>query len=257
MSASTPVILLTGGSRGLGAAMARKLLAEPIKAKVVLIARTEPGMKALQAEYPGQVEYVIGDVGKDEVNEAAVKLAVDKFGSLTGAIFNAAILDPIAPVAKADVSAWKNLFDINYFSLIAGLKAAIPYLRESKGKVVFISSGAAHHYFYGWGAYGASKAATDHLAATLAVEEADIVPFSLDPGVMDTDMQGFIRSHGEGMVSHEHDRFLKLKSEGGLSPPEDPGSVAVNLVLGCPKELAGKAIKFNDPALAAYRDYKA
>ncbi|KAK9468926.1 hypothetical protein V1512DRAFT_258240 [Lipomyces arxii] len=248
-----PVILVTGASRGLGACMARQLLSAPISAKVVLVARGEAGLKQISDEFPGQVEYLAGDLASDEVNESAVKLAIEKFGKLDGIIFNAAVLDPIAKVGKADMAAWRKLYDINFFSLVATMKIALPYLKKTKGKVVFISSGAAHHYFYGWGAYGSSKAATDHLAATLAAEEPDISSVSLDPGVMDTEMQVALREkHGSEMAAQEHDRFLKLKSEGGLSPPEVPGNVAVNLVLKARPEVNGKAYRFDSPEFAAY-----
>ncbi|KAK9456684.1 hypothetical protein V1511DRAFT_495010 [Dipodascopsis uninucleata] len=250
-----PVIIVTGASRGMGAAMAKMLLSR--SANLVLVARTEEGLKQLAAEYPGQVEYVTGDVSTEEVNKAAVSTAVEKFGSLDGIIFNAAILDPIATVAKANADLWRKLFDINYFSLVLALKEAIPHLRKSKGRVVFISSGASHHYFYGWGAYGGSKAATDHLCATLAGEEPEITAFSLDPGVMDTDMQKALReTHGSEMKTTEHERFLNLKADGDLSPPEKPGNVAVNLVLKADPELSGKTMRFNAAELAPYRDFE-
>ncbi|KAK9459224.1 uncharacterized protein V1516DRAFT_642920 [Lipomyces oligophaga] len=250
-----PTIVVTGASRGLGAAMVRKLLTSPISANVVAIARTEAPLKALCDEFPGQVAYLTGDVSRDELNSEAIKLAVSKFGGIDGIIFNAAILDPIDPLVKADATAWRKLYDINFFSMLPALKEAIPHLKESKGKVVFISSGATHHYFYGWGAYGSSKAATDHLSATLAAEEPEIFSFSLDPGVMDTSMQVHIRDTGSsGMSSSEHDRFLKLKSESQLSPPEVPGGVAVNLVLDGPMNLSGKALRFTDEQLAKYKD---
>ncbi|KAK9318091.1 hypothetical protein V1524DRAFT_161969 [Lipomyces starkeyi] len=248
-----PVIIVTGASRGLGAAIARQLLSPPITANVVLVARTESGLKSFADEFPNQVAYLTGDLSTDKVNEDAIKLAISKFGKLDGIIFNAAILDPIAKISKADIAEWKKLYDVNFFSLIVALKEAIPYLQETKGKVVFISSGAAHHYFYGWGAYGSSKAATDHLAATLAAEEPDIFSISLDPGVMDTDMQIDLRDkHGSEMSPSEHERFLKLKSEGGLSPPEVPGNVAVNLVLNGGPAVNGKALRFTAPELAEY-----
>ncbi|KAK7207960.1 hypothetical protein BZA70DRAFT_235235 [Myxozyma melibiosi] len=239
-----PVVIVTGASRGMGAAMARKLLSAPISAKVVLVARTEEPLKAFATEFPDQVAYISGDLSKDEINIAAVKLAIDKFGALDGIVFNAAVLDPIAAVAKADAAEWKKLYDINFFSMLPALKEAIPHLKASKGKVIFISSGAAHHYFYGWGAYGSSKAATDHLAATLAAEEPDIFTFSLDPGVMDTNMQVALReAHGPEMKPSEHERFLNLKTDNALSPPSLPGGVAINLLMKAPMDLSGKTLR--------------
>ncbi|KAK9478869.1 hypothetical protein V1514DRAFT_329997 [Lipomyces japonicus] len=250
-----PVIIVTGASRGLGASIAKKLLSAPHSANLVLVARTASSLEVLKAEYPGQVEIVTGDVADEQTNKNIVRAAVEKFGRVDGIIFNAAILEPISVVAKSSIVEWKKLYDTNFFSLISTFTEAAPYLRESKGKIVFISSGATRHYYSGWGAYGSSKAATEHLSATIAAEEPEIISFALDPGVMDTDMQIALREkHGAEMKKSEHDRFIKLKSDHALSPPELPGGVAVNLVLHATKDLSGLAYKFNAAELAGYRD---
>lgn len=60
---------------------------------------------------------------------------------------------------NSTVDAWKQLFDVNVFSLVHTVRAALPKLRASKGKIIFVSSGAAVGNVASWGAYGASKAA--------------------------------------------------------------------------------------------------
>lgn len=72
-------------------------------------------------------------------------------------------------------------------------KAAIPILHESYGCVVFTSSGASTGAYSTWGAYGASKAAINHFARQLAVEEPKVISIAVRPGVVDTDMQRQIR----------------------------------------------------------------
>lgn len=64
------------------------------------------------------------------------------------------------------------------------VKESIVELRKSKGRVVFVSSGAAVTGYQGWGAYGASKAAMNHLSTTIAAEEPDITSISIRPGVI-------------------------------------------------------------------------
>lgn len=64
------------------------------------------------------------------------------------------------------------------------VKESITELRKSKGRVIFVSSGAAVTGYQGWGAYGASKAAMNHLSITLAAEEPDITSIAIRPGVM-------------------------------------------------------------------------
>lgn len=65
------------------------------------------------------------------------------------------VLEPIAPVADGSLEGWKRLFDVNVFSIIALVQAALPHLRKSKGSIIIVSSGAALKGYKGWGAYGA------------------------------------------------------------------------------------------------------
>lgn len=78
--------------------------------------------------------------------------------------------------------------DVNFFSLLHTIQAALPALRESKGKVIFVSSGASMRGVHAWGPYSASKAAVNSLCRTLAVEEKDVVSVAVRPGTVDTDV---------------------------------------------------------------------
>lgn len=103
------------------------------------------------------------------------------------------------------------------------IQAALPALRESNGRIVMISSGAAVHSYSTWGAYGASKAAINHLAMTLAAEEPGVTTLSIRPGVVDTGMQQDIREkHHKVMDENDRKKFLELKQEGKLLRPEQP-----------------------------------
>ena len=90
-----------------------------------------------------------------------------KHGHLDGLILNAGTLEPLTRVASADtpLDAWRTHFEVNVYSLITALKAAVPSLRDSPkgGRVVFVSSGAAVGGTTGWGPYNASKAAMNSL----------------------------------------------------------------------------------------------
>lgn len=86
------------------------------------------------------------------------------YGSLSGLVLNAGILHPIGRIDTPNlVDQWKNLFDVNFFSLVQTIQIALPHLREFGGRVVFVSSGAATGGMAGWGAYNASKAAMNSL----------------------------------------------------------------------------------------------
>lgn len=125
------------------------------------------------------------------------------------------------------------------------VKVALPELRKAKGRIVFTSSGAATAAVSTWGAYGSSKAALNHLALTLSVEEPDVTTVSIRPGVVDTEMQRQLREvHHKAMEKQDAERFFTLHKEGNTLKPEQPGNVMARLVLDAPKEISGKFIMY-------------
>lgn len=121
------------------------------------------------------------------------------------------------------------------------VKAALPALRKSKGRILFTSSGASVSAYHGWGAYGASKAALNHLALTLSVEEPDVTSISIRPGVVDTEMQKELREkHSETMQETDVAKFCTLHRDGKLLRPDQPGNVMAKLVLNGSNTLSGK-----------------
>lgn len=125
------------------------------------------------------------------------------------------------------------------------VKAAIPELRKTNGRIVFVSSGASVGAYTAWGAYGTAKSAINHLCAHLAVEEPEITSVAISPGKVDTDMQQQIRElGGSSMAAKDHSSFIDEHSSGKLLKPEQPGSVIANLVVAATKELNGKHLRY-------------
>ena len=96
----------------------------------------------------------------------AIARAEQTYKHIDGLILNAGILEPVGSIGgDTPLSAWKNHFDVNFFSLVTALKAALPALRKGElgGKVVFVSSGAAVKGSVSWGPYSAGKAAMNSL----------------------------------------------------------------------------------------------
>jgi NAD(P)-dependent dehydrogenase (short-subunit alcohol dehydrogenase family) len=124
------------------------------------------------------------------------------------------------------------------------VKAALPLLRESSGKIVLVSSGAAVSAYATWGCYGASKAVLNHLATTLAVEEPNVTTISIRPGIVDTEMQRELREiHHAAMDKADAEKFASLKSSGKLLRPDQPGNVLAKVAIGAPKELSGQFLR--------------
>ncbi|PWW72992.1 NAD(P)-binding protein [Tuber magnatum] len=245
MSTPNPVIILTGGSRGTGLAITTYLLTTT-PAHVLNISRTSPTpLQHLQLTYPDTFRHLPADLSSPRTAQQVIETALSTWGRIDSLIINHGVLDPVAKIADASIGEWEQAFRTNFFAAVGLVSAALPALRKRGGRVVFVSSGAAVTGYQGWGAYGASKAALNHFCITLAAEEAGVVAVAVRPGVIDTRMQEDIRKkHGEGMgVSHE--RFLKLKEEGKLLRPEQPGNVIARLALQAEPSLSGKFLKYN------------
>ena len=120
------------------------------------------------------------------------------------------------------------------------------------------SSGAAEHAYTSWGAYGASKAALNHLAKTLAKEEPSITTLAIRPGMVDTQMQTNIREqYLHNMDEDDQVKFTGAYKDGKLLRPEQPGHVmaklAVDIGLG-KKGLSGSFLSWSDEKLKGYRE---
>ncbi|KAF2086650.1 NAD(P)-binding protein [Saccharata proteae CBS 121410] len=253
MSAAGKVIILTGASRGIGLAVAHFLLQK--QCNLVVVARSREPLDRLRNEYPGQVQVLSGDLADFSLGKKAVDLALDAWSKLDGLIVNHGVLDPVKRIADADPEEWRKAFDVNVFSAVAMVKAALPSLRSSKGRIVLTSSGASTTSYSTWGSYGASKAVLNHLAQTLKNEEPDVTTMSIRPGVVDTAMQADLREiHTNVMDPKDAEKFRGLKSSGALLRPEQPGNVMARLVLDAPKELSGAFLNWNDHTLAEYQD---
>ncbi len=245
---TTPTIILTGASRGLGAAAA-EILAKS-GTNVVLNARSEDGLRAVATRVDASGERVLlapGNVADAAVCRAVVQAAVERFGRLDALVNNAGILQPIAPVATADPEAWAANIAVNLLGPFALTHYALPYLRQSRGRLINVSSGAAESVTQGWSAYSAAKAALNHFTRVLAAEEPHIVAISLRPGVVDTAMQQAIREDGaQGMAPDSHQRFRQYHERGELLPPEAPGRALAALALAAAPEWSGEFMAWDD-----------
>jgi len=248
-----PIVIVTGASRGLGAAIARLL--PQMGARVVLNARSGDELVALAArirDEGGSAEVVVGDVSVPEICEKLVQTALDRYGRIDALINNAGILEPVARVADADEEDWTRIFAVNVIGPVLLTRAALPSLRSRKGRVINVSSGAAVRPKTAWAAYGASKAALNQVTATLALEEPDVTALAVAPGIIDTEMQALIRSAGKGHMSEaDYARFVGHYERGELRPPEVPGRALAVLALHAPHEWSGAFISWDEDRVAA------
>lgn len=246
-------LIITGASRGLGAAAARA--AAQLGVNVVLNARSAGELEAVAQsiqEAGGTATVIPGDVSRLEDCRAVVQGAVDRYGRLDALINNAGIIEPIALIADADPAIWEQNLAINVLGPMMMTQAALPHLRQNQGRVINVSSGAAVNAMPGWSAYCAAKSALNHFNSVLAAEETPVTAIAFRPGVVDTEMQSVIREEGaEGMPEGAHARFVAYHEQGDLLPPEVPGMALAIMALHAPREWSGEFIAWDEERVQA------
>ncbi len=186
------VAIVTGGSRGLGKALAHALLERGLR--VIIDARDAAELERTRRTLAeaGEIVAIAGDV-TDSGHAHALIAAAERFGRLDLLVNNASTLGktPLPEIARLDRETFCALFDVNVFAPIHLIQHALPLLKRAEvGTIVNVTSDAGVEAYPTWGGYGATKAALEHVSRVLAVElEATPVRvLAFDPGDMDTDM---------------------------------------------------------------------
>jgi NAD(P)-dependent dehydrogenase (short-subunit alcohol dehydrogenase family) len=182
-----PTALVTGASRGLGAALTEAL--DRRGWRLVVDGRDPDRLAATVAALPRPdlVTAVPGDVADPDHRATLAGAVGDRLDLLVN---NASELGPTPLPRLADLppAALERVLAVNTVAPLALLQAVLPALERAGGVVLDISSDAAVEAYEGWGGYGASKAALDQLTAVLAVEHPTLRVYAVDPGDMATDM---------------------------------------------------------------------
>lgn len=219
------VALVTGASRGIGRAAA--LAFARAGAHVVALARTTGALEELDDEIRGLggsatlVPLDLSDAGGLEKLGPAL---MERWGRLDILLANAGVLGPLTPLGHASEKEWAQVLEINVTANWRLIKSLDPALRASQsGRVMLLSSGAAHKCLAYWGPYSISKAAVEALGRTYAAETATtpVKVMLVNPGPLRT----------------------KMRAE--AMPGEDPQT------LRTPEELAPHLVEIASPAWAA------
>jgi NAD(P)-dependent dehydrogenase (short-subunit alcohol dehydrogenase family) len=182
------VAIVTGGSRGFGRAVAASLLDRGWT--VVTDARRAADLEATAAELDSpRLIAIPGDV-TEAAHRAALVVATIDAGPLRLLVNNASRLGPSPQPRLADYLAadLRAVYATNVFAPLSLIQAALPALIGNGGVIVNVTSDAAVEPYEGWGGYGSSKAALDHISAILAAENPEIGVYAFDPGDMRTEM---------------------------------------------------------------------
>ncbi len=180
--------LITGASRGIGAAIARLYAREG--AHVVLLARTQSGLEAvddaIRAE-GGSATLIPFDLKKLAELEALGPLIAERFGKLDIFVANAGILGTLTPVSHSKMKEWSDAFTVNVTANVQLIRTLDPLLRASDaGRAIFTITDSDPSAY--WGIYGVSKMATRQLALTYANEtrQTNLRVNLVHPGAVNT-----------------------------------------------------------------------
>lgn len=214
--------LVTGASRGIGAATAEALAIEG--AHVILTARTAAGLEAVEERIHaagGSATIAPMDLTEQDSIAKLAQAMVGRWDALDVLVLNAAMLGTLGPVAQIDGKELNRLLTLNLLAPQALIAAFDPMLRRSEaGRVLAITSsvGAAPRAY--WGGYAASKAALENLAIAYAQEVGNVTPIKvalINPGPTATQMRA---------------RAFPGEDQATLKPPAAVAAAIVELLKG-------------------------
>lgn len=168
------IALVTGASRGIGAAVAKRYARAG--AHVILLARTAGGLGEVDdaiREAGGAATLYPCDLRKVEGLDPLGPSILDRFGGLDIFVANAGVLGSLSPLGHIDPATWRQAFEVNVHANWRLIRTLDPLLRRSPaGRAIFVTASVASKPLPYWGVYGATKAALEHLARTWAAESA-------------------------------------------------------------------------------------
>lgn len=235
------VALVTGGGRGIGRAIAQKFA--PEGASVAVTARTASQLQETVAAVEaagGRALALEADITDRKAVEHCVAKTEAVLGPVDILINNAGTQERGAPIWEADPDEWFRTIEVNVFGQFLVTRAVVPgMIARGGGRIVFISSGASTipGGYTGFSAYGASKAAVNRIAETLATEAGPhgIKVFAIHPGVVRTELLKLnLEPHMEGIAPGRGARMWDTDD-----PPELAAELCLSLASGKADALSG------------------
>lgn len=234
-------VLITGGSRGFGLAVARTFVAEG--ASVALCGRDREALNAASQELG--VKALAADVSQSSDVGRLIDWVLPELGGLDAIVCSAGVYGPKGPVETVDWNDWVETISINLLGVVLLCRAVVPHFkRQRHGKIVILSGGGATKGMPNFSAYAASKAGVVRFAETLAeeVHEFGIDVNCVAPGAMNTRMLDEVLEAGPGKVGRAfYEQSLKQKSQGGV-PPERGAALCAFLASDASDGMTGKLI---------------
>ena len=245
MQLDNKISIITGGSGGIGKAIAKAFAKEG--SHLLLNSRTVSDLEAVKREIeslsPVKVEIFAADVSQEKQVKDLVGFALEEFSTVDVLVNCAGVMGPIGLSSDADAEKWMDTMRINLFGTFLCIQAVLPVMKErKKGKIINFSGGGAVSPRPRFSAYSASKAAVVRLTETLAgeISEYNIDMNAIAPGAVNTKLLDAVLKAGEA-AGKELAKAKKQEREGG-TPPERAAELAVFLASAESDGLTGRVI---------------
>lgn len=208
------IALVTGASQGIGRAVAKAYAKEG--AHIIAIGRRTKTLESLDDEINalgGTATLVELDLADGDAIDRLGGAIAERWGKLDIMVGNAGVLGQISPMGHISPKVWQELLDVNLTANWRLIRSFDALLRQSDaGRVIFVSSGAAHKAKQYWGGYAMSKAALEVIAKTYANETAEspLRVNIINPGVTRTDMRAAAMPGEDPQSIKEPDALVPL-----------------------------------------------
>lgn len=218
-------VVITGVSRGLGAAFFARLAGRPDERIFAIGRHFTPDQRARAAAEPARITLYEADLA----DPATLPDAATLWDALSGSaenvlIHNAGTVEPVGPVGMLPPAAVTSAVAVNLTAVMVLTGAFVAALPDGTDtRILYISSGAAHRVIESWAVYSATKRGAEMFLNAVAVQLPDAYVVNVNPGVMDTDMQAVLRRTD----FPDHDRYAGLHERGELP---DPATVADRII---------------------------
>lgn len=248
------IAIITGGSRGIGKAIAEAFAKEG--ARLLLVARSlnELQNTKKELEKTGSVEYLAGDVSDEQFVHEVGEFVKKTFSAVDILVNAAGIYGPIGRVEEIDPKEWRKTLEINLTGTFLMVRTLLPFLKKSpRGKIINFGGGG-EGALPRFSAYVASKGGIVRFTETVA---AEVKEFHIDvnailPGAVNTKFLDELLEVGPDKVGEEiYKKSLKQKEEGGV-PPEKAAQLALFLASPASDGLSGKTLS---AVWDAYEDF--
>ena len=235
-------VIVTGASRGIGAATAEEFARKG--ATVVLVAQDEKKLFQLAKKIGSKARVHVVNIAEFKQMETMFATTLREFGKIDIVINNAGKISPIQSLTEISIDDWNHVIDVNLKGVFYGIKLAIPsMLQNGGGTFLTLSSGAAHNPLEAWSHYCTSKAAVNMLVRCVDLEyrQLGLRSIGLSPGTVATNMQREIKNSQINQVS-------KLEWSAHIDP-KWPAKALLWLASYSGNEYLGKEVSLRDATI--------